>query len=74
MATRPHIHVCRRVPVDGGKSPNAYFPQITVEIRTFWPTHQVERALEEFDGAVASARAQLEAKVREYQEWRDATQ
>lgn len=69
MASRPNVYVCRRVPVDGGKSPNAYYPQVTVELRTFFPSRQVERALEEFDLAVAEARQKLEAKVREYQEW-----
>ena len=69
MSHRPHIHVTRRKAVDGGESPNAYFPQVTAEIRVFWPTHQVEVALEEFELVVHEARQQLEEKVREYQEW-----
>lgn len=74
MTHRPHIYVCRRALVDGGESPNQYVPQVTSEIRVYWPTKQVERALEEFDLAVAEARAQLEEKVREYLEWADAAQ
>lgn len=74
MSSRPNVYVCRRVPVDGGESPNAFYPQVTVELRTFYPSRQVERALEEFEVAVVEARQKLEEKVREYREWADAAQ
>lgn len=39
MVHRHNVYVSVRVPVDGGQSPNSYAPQITVEIRAFWPPY-----------------------------------
>lgn len=37
MSARRTAYKIIRIPVDGGESPNAYIPQITVEIRAAWP-------------------------------------
>lgn len=39
MVHRHNAYVSIRVPVYGGKSPNAYVPEITVEVRAFWPPY-----------------------------------
>ena len=60
MAHRPHLYVRRLVPADPGESPNAYFPQITVEIRAFWPRLEKARVRAILDDAYAEAIATLE--------------
>lgn len=37
MGHRPHVYVIRREWAPGGESPNAHVPEITVEVRVFWP-------------------------------------
>lgn len=39
MSQRPGKTFTVRQPTDGGKSPNAYVPEITAEIRVFAPPH-----------------------------------
>jgi hypothetical protein len=60
MGHRPHIYVRRRVAADPGESPNAYLPQITVEIRAFWPDLEHHRVRAILDDAYAEAIALLE--------------
>jgi hypothetical protein len=43
VSERPHVYVVHRIPADPGRSPNAYVPQITVEIRAYWPAREVGR-------------------------------
>ena len=75
MSARPHVYVSRRKGVDGGKSPNQYFPQVTAEIRVFYPTYQLEVALEELDKAYDDAREQLMERLFQQQTVvRDAAQ
>ena len=47
MSARKSAYRCLRIPVHGGASPNAYVPQITVEVKVFWPPglrHEVRAA------------------------------
>lgn len=37
MSARQSVYRCIRIPVNGGESPNAFVPQITVEVKAFWP-------------------------------------
>lgn len=37
MSGRPGILVSTKTPADGGESPNRYAPEITVEVRVYWP-------------------------------------
>lgn len=37
MTSRPGIVATVRQPADGGQSPNRYVPEITAELRVFWP-------------------------------------
>lgn len=37
MSQRPSVYVSLRVPCDGGESPNRFLPEITAEIRLFFP-------------------------------------
>lgn len=60
MSARPHVYVSKRVPADPGESPNAYFPQITVEIRAFWPHYEKHRVRAILDEAYAEAIQKLE--------------
>lgn len=39
MGQRRGVYVRRFANVDGGRSPNAYVPMITVELRAFFPPH-----------------------------------
>lgn len=39
MSQRASVYVVRRIPTDGGESPNRFVPQITIEIRVFFPPH-----------------------------------
>jgi hypothetical protein len=55
VSHRPHFYVRRVVPADPGKSPNAYVPQITVEIRAFWPDLEKHRVRAILDDAYAEA-------------------
>lgn len=43
MSSRKTILVSRKVDCDGGRSPNAYVPHITVELRAAFPPNTVTR-------------------------------
>jgi hypothetical protein len=44
MSHRHNAYVSITEPAYGGVSPNAYVPQITVEVRAFWPpSHDHEK-------------------------------
>jgi hypothetical protein len=58
---RPHIYVIRREPADPGVSPNQYLPQITVEVRAYWPARERHRVRAILDQAYAEAVEALEA-------------
>lgn len=60
MGHRPHIYVRRRVAADPGESPNAYLPQITVEIRAFWPALERDKVAAILADAYAEALALLD--------------
>lgn len=63
MGHRPGFLISRRVPCDGGESPNAYFPQVTVEVRVYYPARQMELAAEVLAEAVEEATAKLAARI-----------
>lgn len=46
MAQRPGFTISHVKSVDGGESPNAYVPRITVEIRVHYPPLQIHRVEE----------------------------
>lgn len=50
-----------RIPCDGGQSPNNFFPQVTVELKAFWPPFTVttDAVLEVLEQAVAELRAEI---------------
>lgn len=52
MSARPHAATVVRLPADGGVSPNAVVPQITVDLRVFW-THASD--WEAVQGAMSDA-------------------
>lgn len=60
MGHRPHFYVRRIVPAEPGESPNAYLPQITVEIRAFWPNLERHKVRAILDDAYAEAIRNLE--------------
>lgn len=76
MSHRPHIYISKRVPCDGGVSPNAFFPQVTVEIRVFYPTHQLFLANSVLQDAYEDAMTEMGNRIINYrtamEEWRDA--
>lgn len=37
MSQRPHIYTIVRTPAESAPSPNAQIPEITAEIRVYWP-------------------------------------
>jgi hypothetical protein len=37
MSSRPRVLTTVRIPTYGGSPPNAYKPEITVEVRAAWP-------------------------------------
>lgn len=37
MGRRQSVYVVRKIPTDGGESPNRTVPQVTVEIRVHYP-------------------------------------
>lgn len=52
MSARASAYVIKDVPCDGGESPNAFVPRITVEVRVHYPPNtvshqQVQEALDE---------------------------
>lgn len=61
MSRRMSAHVIKRIPCDGGDSPLNFFPQITVEMKAFWPPFTVppEEVDEIIDQAVAEFKAQM---------------
>lgn len=65
MGHRPHIYVRRLVSADPGKSPNAYVPQITVEIRAFWPALEKHRVAAILADAYAEALAALDEEGKQ---------
>jgi hypothetical protein len=60
MGHRPHVYVIRREPADPGVSPNQYVPQITVEVRAYWPARERHRVRAILDEAYAEAVAALD--------------
>lgn len=47
MSARPGVLVTVREAADGGVSPNAYVPMVSVEVRAFWPPKSEPEAVEE---------------------------
>lgn len=39
MSRRASVHVTRQIDTDGGESPNAFVPLITIDIRVHFPPH-----------------------------------
>lgn len=59
MAQRPGFLVSKVVGVDGGVSPNAYVPAVTVEIRVHYPPLQIGRVEQILADAYAEAMDEL---------------
>lgn len=73
MSARPGFTITKRVSVDGGESPNAYVPQVTVEIRVHYPARQVHRAADVLGDAIAEARRELMQRQQQYDELMSST-
>lgn len=62
MAQRPGFTVTKIRNVDGGESPNAYVPRVTVEIRVHFPSRQTAAASEVLDEAIEEARHMMRSR------------
>lgn len=66
MSSRPGIVVSVKRPADGGESPNGYVPQITAEVRVFWPPRAtLGQVLVALDAAYRDAITNVLAKREE---------
>lgn len=65
MAHRPGFTVTKIRNVDGGESPNAYVPRVTVEIRVHYPRLQSLAAGEVLDEAIEEARHMMRTRQKE---------
>ena len=60
MSQRPGFVVDHQVPADGGVSPNAYVPVISVQVRCNWPPRATyEQVIEALGAAMGKAMAEL---------------
>lgn len=61
MSSRKSAYVIKDEPCDGGVSPNAYKPAITVEVRVFYPPNTVSHreVLSVLSQAMADTQEQL---------------
>lgn len=63
MSKRTGVHAMHRLPVEQLPSPNSYVPEVSADLRVFFPPNatraQIERTL---DVVIASVRAELDAK------------
>lgn len=64
MSRRSSVIITHRIPTpNGGVSPNAYIPEITVDIRAFWPPLVTDQELLiAFEEAVSRARRAMKEK------------
>lgn len=65
MAQRPGFLVSMVVPCDGGESPNAFVPQVTVEIRVHAPARQMRLAAEVLANAMAEATLEMGRRLED---------
>ena len=66
MSARKSAYVIKDVGCDGGVSPNAYVPRITVEIRVYFPPNTV--AHRDVLSLLSQAVAETQEKLSEH-EW-----
>lgn len=69
MSARASAYVIKDQPCDGGVSPNAYVPKITVEIRVHYPPNTVTHR--EVLGVLSQAVQETEDKLSERKWWRE---
>lgn len=66
MSRRRGFETTVRRPADGGEPPNQYVPQITVQIRGYWPPGtEAKHVLSALTEAVLNAAGQIKHKTEE---------